>query len=92
MRFQKINKQRAHTYPRIEFGFASIALRNSLKLLLVELGFRLFIWKDNASTTFKLCISGEVMLQKWMKEIQPKNPKHLKKYDFWRVNGFYTEQ
>jgi hypothetical protein len=87
LRFERINAQKMHTYPRIEFGFASRALRNTLMLLLTDLGFRFFIWTDN--TNFKICISGEKMLHKWMTEIKPKNPKHLKKYSFWKHHGFY---
>lgn len=87
LRFEKINKRKKHEYPRIEFGFASKSLRDGLKLLLDELGFRSFIWEDN--TIYKVCTSGKGMLEKWMSEIQPKNPKHLKKYDFWKDNGYY---
>ena len=87
LRFGRINKDTLHTYPRIEFGFASVDLRDSLNLLLRELGFRLFIWDDR--TYSKLCVSGEKMLVKWIDEIKPKNPKHLKKYEFWKENGFY---
>ena len=29
------------------------------------------------------------MLEKWVGEIKPNNPKHLKKYDFWKEHGFY---
>ena len=87
LRFERVNKRKMHDYPRIELGFASKALRDGLRLLLDDLGFRSFIWSDK--TNFKICLSGKVMLAKWMTEIQPKNPKHLKKYDFWKKNGFY---
>ncbi len=87
LRFDRINKRKKHEYPRLEFGFASKTLRDDLKLLLDEIGFRSFIWEDK--TTFKIGICGKMMLEKFILDIQPKNPKHLKKYEFWKKNGFY---
>jgi hypothetical protein len=90
LRFDRINKQKKHSYPRLEFGFASILLRDTLQILLINLGFRSFVWDDNNNKYYRLCISGILMLERWMEEIQPKNPKHLKKYKFWKNNGFYV--
>ena len=88
LRFDRIKNRIEHTYPRIELGFASKVLRDELKVLLDELGFRSFNWNDR--TYYKICIAGKKMLGKWIEEISPKNPKHLKKYDFWVKNGFYV--
>jgi len=87
LRFGRINKNELHTYPRIEFGFASVKLRDTLYTLLLDLKFRVFVWNDTAS--FKLATVGTRMLERWINEIKPNNPKHLKKYQFWKENGFY---
>ncbi|MFH0701381.1 MAG: LAGLIDADG family homing endonuclease [Candidatus Woesearchaeota archaeon] len=87
LRFDRINKTVNREYPRIEFGFASIALRDSLKKLLGELGFNSFIWNDKSN--YRLCVPGKNNLEKWINEIEPKNPKHLKKYYIWKEKGCY---
>ncbi|MDO8655985.1 MAG: LAGLIDADG family homing endonuclease, partial [Nanoarchaeota archaeon] len=88
IRFDRINKQALHTYPRIEYSSASEALIDSLNKLLYELGFKSYSWKYG--NYFALCISGKLQLEKWIAEIKPGNPKHLKKYLFWREKGFYA--
>ena len=88
LRFDKKNKNGQYTYPRIELGFASVNLRNSLKRLLDTLGFESFTWKSGPKC-FSLCLAGKQKVYKWFKEIQPKNPKHLKKYLTWSIKGFY---
>ncbi len=88
LRFDKKNKKGQYTYPRIEFGFASVKLRDSLKKLLETLGFESFIWKSGPKC-FSLCLAGKQKTNRWFKEIQPKNPKHLKKYLTWSIKGFY---
>ncbi|MCG2718730.1 MAG: hypothetical protein L6408_07855 [Nanoarchaeota archaeon] len=88
IRFDKINKQKLHNYPRIEFSFASEALIKSLKKLLDELNFNSFTWKSGLNS-FSLCLAGKEKTHKWFKEVKPHNPKHLKKYFVWTVKGFY---
>ncbi len=85
LRFDRIKKHKEYTYPRIEFGFASVNLRDSLQSLLSGLGFKNFTWDDQ--NNFRLCVAGKKMLEKWMTEIEPKNPKHLKKYYIWKKTG-----
>ena len=89
LRFDK-NKSNLHKYPRIEFGSASQQMIYDLKELLSELGFKNHIWKDNKY--LKLCIAGRVMLEKWIKEVKPKNPKHLNKYHSFRKTGYYATE
>ncbi|MFA6462074.1 MAG: LAGLIDADG family homing endonuclease [Candidatus Woesearchaeota archaeon] len=88
LRFDRINKQERRNYPRIEFGLASKPLRDSLKELTDMLGFRSFIWTDRKNN-YRLCFAGKEMLERWIYEIQPKNPKHLKKYHIWKEQGYY---
>lgn len=72
-------------YPRITFGFASVYLRDTLKLLLDELGFRPTIsyhksFRNGAPChEYNLKLFGKKQVNKFFKEVSPKNPKHLNK-------------
>ena len=92
LRFDKNKKKGLNKYPKLEFGFASIILRDSLKELLDELSFSSYIWTDKATTAYKLCLAGIPKLERWMVEIQPKNPKHLNKYEIWKRLGYYNAE
>ena len=84
LRFERINNNTNYTYPKIEFNFASISLRDDLFNLLKKLGYRAHIW---GKKYYKICIAGNDNLEKFMKEISPKNAKHLNKYFFWKKYG-----
>tara|TARA_Y100000310_G_C20673185_1_gene811418 strand:- start:60 stop:719 length:660 start_codon:yes stop_codon:yes gene_type:complete len=84
LRFERINNNKDHTYPRIEFTFASIMLRDDLLDLLTDLGFKGFKW---GKKYYHLCLSGVNNLEKFIREISPKNKKHLNKYEFWKIYG-----
>lgn len=86
IRFGRINKNKLHTYPRIEFCFASKDLRDNLNVLFRELGFRSYVWGKNQ---FSLCLAGINNLEKFMKEVSPKNEKHINKYKLWKKYGYY---
>jgi len=87
IRFDRINKQKLHTYPRIEFGFASKVLRDDLAVFLKSIDFRCIVWesKDN----YKLCIAGKEQAKRWFEVVKPANTKHLNKYKFWLERGYY---
>ena len=85
LRFDRINRNTLHTYPKIEFGFASVALRDDLALLLKTLNFKPYMWD---SVEFKLCLVGRENLEIFMKKFSPKTTKHLKRFWFWRDHGY----
>jgi intein/homing endonuclease len=85
LRFDK-NGTNRNCYPKIEFGSASEKLIEDLSLLLKELKFNNYTWKSRNIS--KLCIAGKIMLKKWIKEIKPKNPKHLNKYETFQKLGY----
>jgi DNA-binding transcriptional regulator WhiA len=89
IRFERINNQANHTYPKLEFVSASEGLRNDLQKLLSSMNFRTNIW-GNSKTYYRLCISGTKYLDKFMREISPKNKKHLSKYQIWQRRGHYV--
>ena len=71
------NRTKRYYYPKIEFGFASQKLSRDLFLLLSELGFKAYKWRDKEY--FKICLAGFDNLKKWFKEIKPMNSKHFKR-------------
>jgi len=85
LRFDK-NRTKRNYYPKIEFGSASRKLIEDLSLLLTNLNFRNYVWK--CKNDAKLCVAGKTMLHKWMKEVKPKNSKHLNKYENFREIGY----
>lgn len=85
LRFDK-NKTNKNYYPKIEFGFASRNLIIDLSCLLKELGFNNYTWEDGKY--FRLCVAGKSMLNKWIKEVKPKNVKHLNKYYLFQEQGY----
>jgi len=88
LRFDKPRNKTKHTYPKIEIGVASKSLRDDTFCLLNELGFKSYIWKDG-DDAFKLCLAGEMKLEKWIREIGFNNLKHENKYLIWKKKGFF---
>ncbi len=87
LRFDRLKKKELRTFPRLEITTVSLRLKEQLFVLLVDLGYHPILWRDRNS--FRISVTGKVALERWMSEINPKNPKHLKKYYFWKQNGFY---
>ncbi len=86
IRFDRINKQKYHTYPRVEFGFASEALRDGLAKLISSLGFRCFTW---GKRNYSICIAGNKEVAKWFSKVKPANKKHLNRYGLWLRQGYF---
>lgn len=82
LNFMSINGNKEKNYPRIRFSFASKNLINTLKVLLEDIGFDSYSW--NSGNDYCLCLAGKKKLLKWEKEINPRNPKFLKKVNDWR--------
>lgn len=84
LRFERINNNKNYNYPKIEFGTASVGLRGDLFYLLKNLGFRPYKW---GKKMFCICLAGIDNLEKFIKEVSPKNKKHLNKYTLWKRYG-----
>lgn len=73
-------------YPRMYITTISFELSEQLLELFNELGLRatrysqLYNQKFNRQRSYILTIRGEKMFHKFMKEIFPRNPKHIRKY------------
>ncbi|HLC85773.1 MAG TPA: LAGLIDADG family homing endonuclease [Candidatus Nanoarchaeia archaeon] len=78
-------------YPRIEIGTISKSLGEQLFCLINKLDIRttkhIEIPGGNRHRVYKISVRGNEMLDKWMKEIDPHNPKHWKKYQYFIDNN-----
>ncbi|MEX2017399.1 MAG: LAGLIDADG family homing endonuclease [Candidatus Pacearchaeota archaeon] len=81
-----LQRKNGKLYPRIYITTISFELSEQLLRLFKEIGLRvtrysqLYNQKFNRKRSYILTIRGVEMFHKFMKEISPKNPKHIKKY------------
>ena len=84
-----LEKKRGKLYPRIEIKQASSILGYQILQELRKLGFRVTLYVDYRKNDQwrplqVISTRGHEMLVKWMQTIRPNNPKHNKKYEFYR--------
>lgn len=81
-----LERKNRKLYPRMYITTISFSLSEQLIKAFTELGFRITRYsqlynKDfNRQRSYTLVIRGVEMFHKFMKEINPKNPKHVRKY------------
>ncbi len=81
-----LEKKNHKLYPRVYIGTISLKLAEQLTVLLNSLDLRATKWADNnpkgnRMVSYRIEIRGIEMLHKFFKEIEPKNPKHIAKYN-----------
>jgi intein/homing endonuclease len=95
--FKKKHKNR-HYYPVLKLTLASKELIKEVNNLLNNLGFVTYSYFDvkrfdsrtNKTTTIhEIYLYGNKNLERWIKIIGFKNPKHFTKYLIWKKYGFY---
>ncbi len=81
-------------YPRIEISTISKDLGFQINCLLQNIGFRSTIYMENKrkqnnnwKDIYKLSVRGDNMLKKWMNVIEPHNPKHISKFNYYLGNS-----
>ncbi len=79
-------------YPRIEISTTSGVLGHQLHKIVNNFGIRATIYLDkktneNWNNIFKVCVRGDIMLDKWMSKIEPHNFKYLHKYQYFIDNS-----
>ena len=79
-------------YPRIEISTISMKLGYQLNDLIKKMGIRSTIYLDKRENpkwhdSYKISVRGEKMLEKWMNIIDPHNPKHQNKFQFFINNS-----
>jgi DNA-binding transcriptional regulator WhiA len=84
-----LEKKNGKLYPRLSITTISFKLSDQLLTLFYEFGIhvtrysQLYNDKFNRKRSYIITIRGVKMFDKFMKEIEPKNPKHQKKYQFF---------
>ncbi len=82
-----LEKKNGKLYPRIYITTISLNLATQLTLLFNSIKLRAGYWISNRHpkgrrvVSYKIEIRGVEMLHKFFKEIEPKNPKHIAKYN-----------
>lgn len=81
-----LEKKNNKLYPRVYITTICPTLANQLKIIFNELGLRATLYSGiqnkefNRQREYRITIRGEEMFQKFMRVIEPKNPKHTAKY------------
>ena len=89
--FSKSKKLSYPSYPRLEIKSSSEVLINQLKDFLEQEGFNIYLKKPLIGfRTYAIQISGEKMLELWIKKIGFSSLKNETKYNIWKAKGFYT--
>ncbi|MDP2907807.1 MAG: LAGLIDADG family homing endonuclease [Nanoarchaeota archaeon] len=83
-----LEKKNRKLYPRIEITSVSKELSMQIHKLLRKLNLRATIYTEpkkqkNWNNRHHISVRGEEMLEKFFKIIEPKNPKHLKKREYY---------
>lgn len=86
-------KNNHHYYPVIFLGTVSKKLATGISTMLKGLGIKNFIYsykpnKENEAINYRVTISGEDRLEKWVNIIGMKNEVKLTRYLVWRKFGF----
>ena len=74
-------------YPRVEFSSISETFTKQLSHIITRLGFRFYYYKLDRKQLgwqdiYRIIIRGKTMTNKWFVEIEPRNPKHVRKFSF----------
>lgn len=88
-----IKNNKFHTQIRIYLSCTSKRLMYDIYESLKSLGYKVLIYsykpsKGGKRNSYTVKISGGIQVNKWMKEIGSKNPKHITKYSIWKTFGF----
>lgn len=81
-----LEKKNNKLYPRVYITTICPTLANQLKMIFNELGLRATLYSGiqnkelNRQREYRITIRGDEMLCKFMRIIEPKNPKHMAKF------------
>ena len=76
------------SYPRIELRTVSEMLARQMFDLLLDHNFNVQLMKTKYGD-YKVYLSGQAMLEKWVREIGFSNPSTVTKHLFWKRFGYY---
>ena len=86
-----LEKKNNSLYPRVIIGTISKQLAFRLKKLISGFDINATLYTERRAHKgwndfFVISVRGDKMLHKWMETINPANPKHMKKYQFYLDN------
>jgi intein/homing endonuclease len=87
----KFSKQTSNKnyYPRVQIALKKSPIAYQLKSLFDGLDFNYGMWEENRFNGIVFYqISGNKNIERWFKEISPKNQVHITKYLFWKKFGY----
>lgn len=87
--FSKSKKIKYPSYPRIEIKTSSKKLASQIFTLLKQKAFKVQTRPSSGDKTIRVYVSGEAMLEKWLKDIGFSSMKKYSKYLFWKKFGYY---
>lgn len=87
--FSKSKKIDYPSYPRLEIRSSSPVLVRQIKNFLEQEGFLVYVKKPVENKTFSIQLSGERMLNLWIRKIGFVSLKNITKYKIWKAKGFY---
>lgn len=88
--FSRSKKEKYPTYPRLEIKTSSKLLAAQIIEILKKRNFVVNSFQSSSDKTIRIYLSGNKMLEKWVKEIGFTNPKRIKKYLYWKKRGYYV--
>jgi len=90
LKFSKQFKQ-INYYPRIQIALRDSPIAKELSLLFKLIKFPYGTWEESRFNGIIFYqISGNQNINRWFKEISPKNLVHISKYQFWKQFGYYV--
>ena len=87
--FSKSKLIKYPNYPRIEIKTSSKNLKKQIVKLLEQNNFKVQTLDSNSDKTTKIYISGDIMLNKWVKEIGVSSIKNQSKIALFKKLGYY---
>ena len=87
--FSKSRRINHPSYPRIELVTSSKKLALQMANILKQKDFNIHTRTRKSDKTFRLYLSGSIMLEKWVNEIGFSSMKKFSKYLLWKKYGYY---
>ena len=90
LKFSRLSKSYPY-YPRIQFCFSDTPFSDNVIKIISLVNFKSCTWKENRFNGLAFHqISGKENLERWIKEVGPRNMVHITKYFYWKRFGRYA--
>lgn len=80
-----------HYYPRVQIALRKSPLASELEKVFTFTNFKYSKWRDTrVNEIIFYQVSGKINTERWFREVRPKNPVHITKFQFWKKFGYYV--